>query len=108
VNQVKQVKPYMSLVGRVCRGNPKSYSNQEKAAMVDSYVRQHFWCCEPYVQNEERLLDECHPYPEFFAAGWFVVPSGEELKQALIVVHGSSMEEANKKLVSTASGVDWS
>jgi hypothetical protein len=108
VGNAAQVKPYVSLVGHVCRDNPKSYSNPEKAAMVKDYVKQNFWCCEPYIQNEDLLLDEYRPYPAFFAAGWFVVPSGQELKQALIVVHGDSMEEANKKLLNTAGKVDWS
>ena len=104
------VKPKMSLVGRVCRDyhTHKSLPNQEKAALVDSYVKQFFWCCEPYVYNEDTLLDEHHPYPEYFAAGWYVVPAGIELKQVLLVVHGNSMEDATHNLTSAASKVDWS
>jgi hypothetical protein len=107
---MKQIKPQMTLVGRVSRNAQlhKSLTNQEKAAQVDRYVHQYFWCCEPYVLNEVHLLDEHYPYPEFFSAGWFVVESGKEIKQALIVVHGSSMEEANRQLISTANKADWS
>lgn len=104
-----QVKPQMILVGRVSRDQHvhRSLTNQEKATQVNHYVRQYFWCCESYIQNEERLLDEHHPYPEFFSAGWFVVESGKELKQSLIVVHGNSMKEANERLINIANKVDW-
>jgi hypothetical protein len=109
-SDMNQVKPRMTLVGLVSRDakTHKSLTNTEKLANVKNYVDQYFWCCEPYVQNEDRLLDEHHPYPLFFSAGWFVIDTGPELKQALIVVHGDSMEDANKRLISAANKVDWS
>ena len=107
---MNQVKPAMKLVGRVSRDyhTHKSLTNQEKMAQVKFYVSQCFWCCDPFIHNEDRLLNENHPYPEYYSAGLFIINDGNEIKQSLIVAHGNSMEDANKRLANIASRVDWS
>jgi hypothetical protein len=103
------MKPNMLLVGRVSRNYliHKTLTNQEKAFAVEEYVKQYFWSGGIYFHNQDQLLNEMHPYPEFFAAGWFAKQDGADVKQTVIVAHGNSLVDAKSNMLNQAAKVQW-
>jgi hypothetical protein len=98
-----------TMVGRVSRdyATHKTLPNEVKLANVEAYVRQFFWSGPVYVHNREQLANNMYPYPEFFAAGWYVRKEGSEAKQTILVTHGNSLIDARNQLNAQASKIDW-
>lgn len=100
-------KPKMILVGRAYGKNDSQLSNQEKLNRVMGWVNNYFPFGEPFFQNEQRLKSENYPYPEFFSAGWFYIINGGETKQTVVVAHGHSLSDANKKMEALGLKIEW-
>lgn len=103
------MNPKLLLVGRVCRDAKiaKQMTNQEKMNTVEGFVRQYFWFGQPFVYNQDRLLDEDHPYPEYFAAGLYMKYEGDTYQRAIVVAHGNSMVDARTRMLSQGSKLVW-
>lgn len=99
----------MKLCGKICRDRftYNSMSNQEKFDTVMNNVCHYFPASVVYVQGQDNLLNESLPYPEYFAANWVVKEIDNTIKQTVLVVHGSSLVEANKKLSNLNSKIKW-
>jgi hypothetical protein len=102
------MKPII-MVGYVSRDyqTHKQTPNDMKLAIVEDYVQQHFWTGSLYIHNREQLVNQIFPYPECFAAGWYVKEEGGEIKQTVLLVHGNSLLDARNQLNIQASKVEW-
>jgi hypothetical protein len=104
-----KLKAPMVLVGYVSRdkASHQATPNATKLAMVEECVRQSFWSGPIYLHNQDRLMGTIYPYPECFAAGWYIKEAGNEVKQTVLVVHGSSLLDARNQLNIQAQMIDW-
>jgi len=64
------------------------------------------------MSDVEDILPEYRPYPEYFAAGWFisqnVVGESEGIGSELVLVsHGNSLESAKNSLMIALSNTSW-
>ena len=102
------MKPNLMLVGRVCRDHleARTVSSQDKTERIKVYVRDYFWCGSIYLHQEDQL-NQCSHYPEFFAAGWFMMPADGEVKQSIVVATGGSMADAKQKMLALSQKLDW-
>lgn len=103
------MSPNRILVGRVYRDlkASRSTNNQEKFADVEKFVRQYFWFGSIYTHNKDRLLDESHPYPEFFAAGLYMKAINNVFQRAIVVAYGNSLADARNKMLAQGNKLEW-
>ena len=99
----------MQLCGLVCRNKKvkSELTNQEKFERVNEYISEYFPIHAAHFVNKESLLNEGYPYPDYFAAGWVVQEEAQTTKQTVIVVHGSSYVDVNRRLKSMVQKINW-
>ena len=104
---------YLLLMGRT-RNNLKvdeGWSNKERFNLVYDRVSDQFGDRAILVSDKDDVLVEYRPYPEYFAAGWFI--SGEPTEntgagsELVIISHGNSLEGAKNALMIALSNVSW-
>ncbi len=108
-----KVKLSFTLVGKsniwkrnIPKGVQLESSNADTLAFVRDTVVDQFGGRALVIVNEHRLVNDAYPYPEYYAAGWFI-SEGDEQYELVVVDHGDTMEAATKAMMNSVKVVDW-
>lgn len=108
-----KVRLHFTLVGKsnewkrnMPKGVEAEFTNNDTLSFVRDTVSGQFGSRALVIVNEQLLSNDMRPYPEFYAAGWFVSEENPE-RELVLVEHGDSMEAANKAMMDSVSTIDW-
>ena len=108
---MNSLKLQFSLVGKVGaykREIPKAkqemWSNSSSLDYVLGVVSTYFGDRALVVSGEETLCNEALTYPAYYCAGAFTGLKDGKQAELVVVAHGSSMEDAHRKMIDATKG----
>ena len=83
-----------------------NWCNADTLDYVNGIITKQFGTRPTMYINEKNLVNDAMPYPNYFAAGWFISDSGES-RELVVIAHADSMDKANKLLMHHIKTIDW-